>query len=366
LLKYAPCGAKLRMKVVDKSLLAFLKIDFTYGRSILSGMLEEVQKHPRLRLQLVRTESELKNILKTGRTFLGTAGMIWNRDMVKALQKTCGQVVSFANQPPYPADRHILLNDPGIGSTIRKEFHGAGLTRCAVYCPEEHFNFRERARGFVAPVSGPGSDPKPCPVFRQLKQLQEWINESDEPCGVMAVNDVHARILVESCQEEGISVPARLSVIGIDDDDVYAHLGRIPLSSMHLPFHEMGRLAVRDFLEPSQSVPQLRELEGSGVVHRGSTLAGVGLPVTAKRYLEYLRKTRPLPHSVSEACERAGLKRRSLELALRRSIDCSPRDLLQEERRRILRTARDRGLSNQEIAHAVGFRQERSAKRLDS
>lgn len=343
--------------------LAFLKIDFTYGRSILSGMLEEVRERPGLRLQLARSESELKAVLREGCGFLGVAGMIWNQSMVGRLRRYCRQVISFANQPPYPADRHILLNDVAIGKSLRKEFMSTGPTRCAAFCPEGHFPFRERVRGFREATPEAQAD---CPLLDEVDKVLDWVRASEEPSALMAVNDVHARTLVEACQEKGIPIPARLSVIGIDDDDVYVHLGRLGLSSMHLPFQEMGRQAVRDMCDKASRGPELREFEGSGIIHRETTLVPEGLPVSARRFLQYLRKARPLPNSVVEACRETGVNRRSLELALRQSINCSPRDLLQEERRRVSRIARSRGLSMQERAHQMGYRQGRSAKKVET
>jgi len=341
--------------------LAHLKIDFTYGRSILSGMLEEMRGRPGLRLQLVRSGKELETVLKTERSFLGIAGMIWNDSILRRMRIACAEVVSFANQPPYPADRHILLNDRDIGRTIGTEFLRSGLTRCAVYCPEGHFPFRERARGFREGVLETGA---PCPLLLNLKAAVKWVRGSENPSAVMAVNDVHARELVDSCQEEGLPVPARLSVIGIDDDDVYVHLGRLTLSSMHLPFREMGRQAVRDLCRDTPHPPELREFEGSGIVHRGTTLVPQGLPLSGRKYLQYLRQTRPLPASVGQVCMELGLKRRSLELVLRKELNCTPRDLLMEERRRVSQIAQSRGWSMQDAAQEMGYRQGRSARRI--
>lgn len=345
---------------LSDTILVILGIEFTYGRSLLSGILEQVRMVPGLRVQLVRNPAELKENLGKARRFRAAIGMIWDRRSVDQLKRKCDRVISFANKPPYSADCHVILKDAAIGELAARTFLKMDLRDCAVFLPELHFHFNERFNGFARickqeQVRAPDQ-------LRTLEAAVGWIRQAESPAGVFAVNDVHARSLVQRFEEAGHAIPGRVSILGVDDDDVYVHLGGRSLSSIHLPFREMGRRAVE--LVASGSGPELLEMEPTAVVHRDTTIVGARLPTLLKRYMEFLRKERPLPGSVDAACRRSGIPRRSLELACRQSLNSSPGLLLREERLKVARLCRERGMGPGLTAQEMGYLQTRSAKRL--
>jgi LacI family transcriptional regulator len=347
----------------DQTLLVLLGIDFTYGRSLLTGILEEVRKHPGFRVRLVRSEKELREAQVSDGPYLATLGMIWDTKTVRRLKKLSRMTISFANKSPFPADRHVILNDRGIGTLGAREFIKLGITRLAAFQPESHFHLAERATGFRAGCECAGIS-RP-PVLKTLDEAIKWIHSVSEPGGILATNDVHGRTVVDACEEEGIRIPADLSVIGVDDDDVYVHLGRRALSSVHLPFQEMGRMAVRMALGGGSEVgPELIELGPIEVVHRETTAMLADVPLIVRRYIEFLLRERPLPANVGEACARIKIPRRSLELACQRHLSQTPGDLLKLERLRLATRLEADGLEKQEIATSLGYAQVRSVYQL--
>lgn len=69
----------------------------------------------------------------------------------------------------------------------------------------------------------------------------------DRPTAVFAATDEIAAGLVEAARAEGLRVPQDLSVVGFDDTEV-ARLLSPPLTTVHQPLREMGRVAVRTAL----------------------------------------------------------------------------------------------------------------------
>jgi len=75
------------------------------------------------------------------------------------------------------------------------------------------------------------------------------------PSAVFACNDLMAMGAIRALQEQGLSVPTDISVIGYDNIAFAAYLNP-PLTSISQPKQELGQLAVQSLLERIQQ-PQL-------------------------------------------------------------------------------------------------------------
>lgn len=72
--------------------------------------------------------------------------------------------------------------------------------------------------------------------------LQEALR--DQPSALLSLSDVHATGALMECVRQGIKIPQDLSIMGIDDLPMSAHL-QPTLSTMHLPVGLMGRKAAK-------------------------------------------------------------------------------------------------------------------------
>lgn len=342
-----------------------LGIDYTYGRILLSGILDEIHLQRDLRVHLVRNDGELASALAKEPEVAAVIGMLWKGDIPSNLTRKCRLSVSFANIPTLVATTHVILDDPAIGAMAADELRLLGLRRLAVYCPEQHHHFTERCRGFLDACSKMESKTQEPPVLRTLKDVRGWFVTDGEPAGIFAVNDIHARELVDCFEDSGIKVPDQISVLGVDDDEVYVHLGALQLSSIQLPFREMGRASVRLVRagKNSDKTPCVR-MQPIGVVHRETTGSTSKFPSLVRRYMDLLSRERPLPATVAIACSRWKLPRRSLELACLNTLHQSPGRLLKEARIKLAHRLQADGYDPNEITFEVGFKQLRSLLKL--
>ena len=102
----------------------------------------------------------------------------------------------------------------------------------------------KRLRAFLATMAemdlraSPGSDTY-CEVSDRVTALMD---SSDPPTALVCYSDGVAMLAMQALHERGIRVPEDISVIGIDD--VWsAMMACPPLTSVHVPFVEMGRRA---------------------------------------------------------------------------------------------------------------------------
>lgn len=105
--------------------------------------------------------------------------------------------------------------------------------------------------------------------FSAAKQL---LDRDDPPTAVVALNDLLALGVLSAGAERGIRIPGDLSVVGFDDIEAAA-LVSPPLTTLHQPIEEVGRLLVRQALAavdgPASFTEQL--LIRPQLIIRGST-----------------------------------------------------------------------------------------------
>jgi LacI family transcriptional regulator/LacI family repressor for deo operon, udp, cdd, tsx, nupC, and nupG len=96
---------------------------------------------------------------------------------------------------------------------------------------------------------------------------------SERATGVTCYNDLVAMGVMRALAELGIAVPGDVSVIGFDDLAIVDYLA-VPLTSVHVPKHEMGRRATEILIrhiEAREALPPTKEYLAGELVLRAST-----------------------------------------------------------------------------------------------
>jgi LacI family repressor for deo operon, udp, cdd, tsx, nupC, and nupG len=85
------------------------------------------------------------------------------------------------------------------------------------------------------------------------------LESPERPTAFVCANDWFALGAMRAAGSLGISIPEQLSVVGFDDED-FASLVSPPLTTAHVPLHEMGRQAVQKLMIPllGGQMPQRR------------------------------------------------------------------------------------------------------------
>lgn len=125
-------------------------------------------------------------------------------------------------------------------------------------------NFPLRERGFRAAMAEAGlevrDDWRPVLGTQRLEDayldMRSWLegHSDDLPTAFFADDDALAVGAMRALGEAGVSVPQDVSMVGFDDVD-YAAVAHPPLTTVHVPRFDIGRLAVRKLVslveEPS-------------------------------------------------------------------------------------------------------------------
>ena len=143
-----------------------------------------------------------------------------------------------------------------------------------------------RLRGFREALRAAGLDPRDHVVITGNYQAdsgydlaRDLLRRTPRPTAVMCGNDRMAIGALLALLEAGIRVPEDVSVMGYDDQFQLAAEIHPALSTVRLPFHAMGRLAVEQLEAGRPTAKPGRTLVHCPLVMRGSTAPpAVGRP----------------------------------------------------------------------------------------
>jgi LacI family transcriptional regulator len=177
----------------------------------------------------------------------------------------------------------VCLDEDGIAKLALEHLTATGLRHVTTFRYDEsafavarESSFVARARalrlglaaGWGRDVSGSserGEDPK---------AMVAWLRALPKPCGIFTCTDGWAQTVARYARAAGARVPEDLALVGADNDALQCELMTPPLSSVMIPWREVGRTAaslVRRALA-GQSIAGGRELiSPTGVVPRRSS-----------------------------------------------------------------------------------------------
>lgn len=160
----------------------------------------------------------------------------------------------------------------------------AGHTRIGminIYPDESLPAARERRRGYERALTEAGITPEPELVHRGEGShvggrdgVQHLMALPEPVTAIFCANDRTAFGAYRALEELGLSIPEDVSIIGFDDQDYLRDYFDPPLTTVQLPFLEMGELAASLVLDPA--APLEDHLIHCPVIHRGSVTAPKG------------------------------------------------------------------------------------------
>ncbi|MFI1356570.1 LacI family DNA-binding transcriptional regulator [Streptomyces sp. NPDC020898] len=145
----------------------------------------------------------------------------------------------------------------------------------------DHTTAQGRERGYTAAHRARGLEPDPALRLHGdftrdsgHRLMRRALSQGLEFTAVMAATDMVAAGALTALHEAGLSVPGDVSLVGYDDIPFARDL-HPALTTVHVPYEELGRLAVRTALGRTPDGPDEHLLLGTHVVVRNSVAAVV-------------------------------------------------------------------------------------------
>ena len=173
-----------------------------------------------------------------------------------------------------------------------------------------------------------------------------WLCGVGVPLGVFATDDFLARQFVAHCGIAERAVPGDVAVVGVGNSALDSVLAGIGITSVVLPFREIGRRAALRLRLVMSGVAECvtdRVLPERVMVRASSACAREQDPMVS-RALGLIDTRLASPLAVSELAAAVGASRRSLEMRFRSALGRSPAEETRERRmalaRQLLRSTR--------------------------
>lgn len=162
--------------------------------------------------------------------------------------------------------------------------------------------------------------------------LTDWLKRLPKPIGVMACNDDRAAELLEICQFEGIDVPDRVAVLGVDNDDLLCELTTPPLSSVTFDLNRTGFRAAAllwDLISGTASGYHCIDLVPTGITARRSTEVVAEEDRLVQRAVRFIRDNYQRQIDVAAIARSLDVSRRTLERRFSQVLHRSVRDQIE-------------------------------------
>ncbi|WP_411825783.1 XylR family transcriptional regulator [Luteolibacter sp. AS25] len=173
-----------------------------------------------------------------------------------------------------------------------------------------------------------------------FEAIKSWLRTLPLPTGIMVASDQFGPILFEACHQLKLSIPDRVSVVGVDNDGPFSNLCRPRLSSI-MPDHEqVGYLAAKglsDLIEGRELPKKVVEVD-KHTLHRriSSEFVAIEDPSTLTA-IKYIREQASNSPSLDEVAKVSGLSRSVLQRRFRHHLNRTVGDLILSEKLRLAR-----------------------------
>ncbi|MFP4052645.1 MAG: substrate-binding domain-containing protein [Phycisphaerae bacterium] len=224
---------------------------------------------------------------------------------------------------------------------------------------------RDCAVGILDDATVLSGIPKPWAELDQ--QATEWLRSLPQPVGVLAWRDLTAQGLTEACIQADLRVPTDVAIVGIDNDETFCEMGTPTISSVEMPFRQVGHRAAK--------ILELMMLEGEPperptlikprcVISRQSTDIVAVEDDAIATAMEFIRDHASEPISVREVLQATKVSRRSLENRFKRVTGNTPLEEIHRVRVELGKQYLARtDMTVSDVATSSGFR---SAKRFSA
>jgi len=252
-------------------------------------------------------------------------------EVQKALENVNVPVIavggSYHSHNRYPDTPYVATDNFEVVEAAYTHLKQKGLERFAFYGVPVDDNHRWAEEREIAIKELTTADGYSCKVYRgqqtspetwqySMNRLADWIQSLPKPIGIIAVTDSRARHLLQACDHIGIAVPDRISIVGIDNDDIARYLSRISLSSVTQGCFQMGYKAAKLLhrsLDGNEIKNTLIKVPPTGVEERQSSDYKALNDPHVIQAMQFIRQHATRGVKVDQVTDYVGISRSNLE-----------------------------------------------------
>jgi LacI family transcriptional regulator len=360
----AACSPRAALAADSPRVLALLNMGTAWSRGVLRGFMDTAHE----RHWTVLHYPPPVDVAGLVQRFSPAVALIGPDSGRASLLREAGvPIVSVALDLSADGIASVCPDEERIGVLALEHLLATGLRQVSTFRLDGSQFGIARERAFVAAALragakvaiGWGSDAAP-PLWRgEAEAMVAWLQALPKPCGLFACADHWARIVARYIRLAGLRVPEDIALVGVDNDVVECELLAPPLSSVMVPWYQLGSSAatlVERLLEGQALAGRRLLTEPLAVVARRSSEVLAIEDVLVAKAVRWIHQHADQHLNVPMVARAVGGGRKRLERRFRRVLDRT----VQEEIRRarvelamgLLRTT---PLGVAEIAKRSGF-----------
>jgi LacI family transcriptional regulator len=266
------------------------------------------------------------------------------------------------NENPIPS---VTTNSTIVGEIGAKHLLDLPISNFAFISDRDAAYSRERQAGFTDIINSAGYKTRcytltdSTPSEKVLAGLRKFLISLPKPAGIMTDHDKTAVYIIASCRMSGISVPADVAVIGVNNNDIICDMSHPSLTSIELDAHRIGFEAAR-MLEQLMSgenpdvtdlkIPPVSVVErnSTNLLHPGDDAISISLRYIHTQAHRFLK--------VSDVVRASCVSRRTLEKKFRGNLGRTIYDEIQNAHlKRARHLLRNTDWSLRRIARESGY-----------
>ncbi len=262
----------------------------------------------------------------------------------------------------------VCLDEEGIAALALEHLITRGFRRVSTFrydespfavAREHAFVERARAAGLDVTAGWGNGDYTRSERQERPAAMVAWLRSLPKPCGVFTSTDGWARAVARYAREAGLRVPEDVALVGADNNVLGCELLSPPLSSVIIPWNDVGRQAatlVRLALSKQPIAGRRVVVSPLTVAARRSSDVLAVNDVLVARAVTWIREHADRRLTVTMVARAVGGGRQRLERRFRRSLDRTIQQEIRrahvERARHLLATTRS---SMAEVARRSGF-----------
>lgn len=314
-----------------KTVAIHLRPETASHRKRLLGIFKYIGSSGKWDMRLVRDEAHLRALLLAEN---GTdvpdgiiSGVPYNNATKEAIARSGVPFVgigAFDAESDLPSRRiGLVMNDNvGIGHAAAEYLHSLGDFRSYAYIPDTHGRAWSALRGdaFRATLKRLGAE---CQTFTSqddgLEALSAFLAQLPKPTAVFAAWDGRAADTIHAAHNARISIPADMSVLGVDDDDLICEHTFPQLSSIRTDAEGMGEAAAQMLdgimrKRPCDRRPPIVCRPITGIAKRESTCPPPPASTLIRRALAFINEHAAEGIGTDDVARHLKISRRLLDL----------------------------------------------------
>lgn len=308
------------------------------NREIIRGIYEYA--YPEFRWAFFHVNQTVRAIehISQLKTASGIIGLLGREDLADAAAKSSLPVVNIHDGEVYAGLPQVGEDGYLIGAYAAECLQDTGAEHVGFY-GLKGANFSEvRCRGFCDTLKKLGRkdvnvffrDPamlQSMEHFGERNPALEWLEACPKPIAIYCANDTFANELSVACFQADIRIPQEVMLLGTDNDSIWAKVAHPSLSSIQLPYREIGRRAaqmLQQLIQGDAIDETLLRIHQPEIVERQSTARVHASDPLVEKALLWMQERGQTGAGMHEVAKVAGCSTRALEIRFQKALGRSP------------------------------------------